>query len=92
MREKCPNFEICGRYRDHPDTIVCTYLCYYKYNGVCLDFVNSVECPVCLEVVRCVYFPGCSHFACVLSCFHRLERCPVCRHDPLYFSHLFLVL
>lgn len=91
MREKCPNFKVCGRFHEHPNTLVCTN-CYFKYNNMKLHFVNDVECPVCLEIVQCVRFLRCRHYACVSSCFRRLEICPICRSDPKYFEILKSIL
>ena len=88
MNKKCKNFEVCGQIQDHPLTKVCCAICFFRYNGKILDFIDGVECPVCLDTTRCVRFLKCPHHACVLKCFKRLKICPLCRSDPQYYEML----
>jgi hypothetical protein len=66
---KCKNYEFCY------DTVIVgpfksNYLCYdcnSRYEKK-LEIKENVECPICLEIKRCVLQPRCSHVTCV-DCF-----------------------
>lgn len=40
------------------------------YGKGVLDFIDNLECPVCLDTKRCVSQPRCDHFICI-DCFKR---------------------
>lgn len=73
---KCPNYEICGHY-DTEYILDChSGLClncdieYGKWKGGKgeLIFKDNYECPICLEIKRCVSYPKCEHCICI-KCF-----------------------
>jgi hypothetical protein len=66
---KCKNYELCrGALCVAP--FKSNYLCdncdttYEKK----LEIKENIECPICLDIKRCVSQPNCSHFTCV-DCF-----------------------
>ena len=68
-RIKCKNHELC-RYTVFAAPFKNNYLCddcdttYEKQ----LEIKDNIECPICLEIKRCVLQPRCSHVTCV-DCF-----------------------
>lgn len=69
----CGNYVICG-------TISPEWLLRIRSRCVCmscdmqfrkkLDIIESIECPLCFEIKKCVVQPNCTHATCV-DCFKR---------------------
>lgn len=72
----CPNYDICFK-KVKPGLKVCTS-CFWRFKNQTLEFKDDMECPVCLEVRKCVKFRKCDHFVCTSPCFPRLHTCPMC--------------
>jgi hypothetical protein len=83
---KCPNYDVCFKMMD-PRLKVCSN-CFWRFENQILEFKDDTECPVCLEVRKCVRFRKCTHFVCASLCFPRLHKCPMCRSDPNDFAKL----
>lgn len=68
----CPNSLLCGAIGPQ-----CMYIygrctnCDIAFGYPNLTFVDSAECPVCLETKQAVRFPSCGHPVCV-QCFRRM--------------------
>lgn len=69
---KCKNYELCKcvlpkwwfEYKGN-------YLCINcDMSGTILEISNNMDCPICLEVKKCIYQPRCNHSVCI-SCFKR---------------------
>jgi hypothetical protein len=73
---KCANFDVCHKMMDSR-LKVCSS-CFWRFENELLEFKEDMECPVCLEVRKCVRFRNCTHFVCVSLCFPRLHECPMC--------------
>lgn len=73
---KCPNFEICHR-MTYSTLKVCSS-CFWRFENQIMEFVDDTECPVCLDITKCVKFRKCTHFVCISKCFPRLVKCPMC--------------
>lgn len=84
--QKCPNYDVCFKMMD-PRLKVCSN-CFWRFENQVLVFEDDVECPVCLEVRKCVRFRKCTHFVCTSVCFRRLHECPMCRSNPDDFARL----
>jgi len=97
---KCKNYEVCEGilapwWFDCKNNYICTHcdMIMGKWiNGnELLQFTNDIECPVCLNIKRCVSQPKCEHNICI-ECFkliyydkiynnkEEMRRCPLCRN------------
>ena len=62
----CPNNIVCST-RGRRDGICVNCNAVF---GKILDIVDEVECPICLEITKCVLQPKCGHPTCI-KCFKR---------------------
>jgi len=68
---QCANFEICNDWSYIETLNLRNGLC-FNCDGIFSDWENgkliyldNTECPICLEVKRCVKFLKCSHYVCI---------------------------
>jgi hypothetical protein len=92
---KCKNYEICNTvlpdwWFDCKNSYLCTN-CHMLFgswgHGInrhegkgILDFKDNIECPICLEIKRCVSQPRCIHMVCI-TCF---KRCHYGADEPKF--------